>query len=192
MVASSNPTYQYRLDEADVIVWVDRWWLAFAKENGAAELDEPAVLGHSIWDFVTGEATQTLYRELHAYVRSTGNPIAVPFRCDSPLLQRYMQLTITRRGAGDLHYESTLLRAVPQRRLRLLDSDRDKSTACLTMCSCCKRSLLEPSGWLDLEHISLRLRLFDEQTVPEVRYTICPQCAQLAEASCLPNRLPSP
>ena len=91
MVAPSNPTYQYRLDEADVMVWVDEWWLAFAKENGAAELDEAYVLGRSIWDFVVGRADADTLPRI-ARVRSFNRKShPLPFRCDSPVLQRYMQ-----------------------------------------------------------------------------------------------------
>ena len=40
------------------------------------------------------------------------------------------------------------------------------------------RALLEAAGWLDLEEVSVRLRLFESQKVPELRYTTCPPCAQ--------------
>ena len=33
-------------------------------------------------------------------------------------------MTITSRGVGELHYECVLLRAEPQRRLKLLESNR--------------------------------------------------------------------
>jgi hypothetical protein len=47
----------------------------------------------------------------------------------------------------------------------------------LTMCSFCKRSLIEPSGWLEMEDISLRLKMDDQPSVPELRYTVCPDCS---------------
>ena len=181
MVASSNPIYRYLVDDADLISEVDQWWLAFARENGTTELDADRVVGRPIWDFIAGEPTRALYRELHEYVRQSGIPVTVPFRCDSPTLQRYMQLTIRPLESGHLQYESELLRVKPQRRIEAIDSSRKRSKAVLTMCSCCKRSLLEPAGWLDLEDISLRLRLFDQQSVPNLRYTICPQCATRLE-----------
>ncbi len=176
VVAPSGPIYQYRVDESDAIIWVDQWWLAFANENGATDLIEANVLGRSIYDFIGGEPTKTLYRELHQYVRSSGKSVTVPFRCDSPSLQRFMQVSIHRQGADELLYQSMLLRVESQPFVRLLDSEQARSAAFLTMCSCCKRSMLEPSGWVDLENISLRLRLFDQQAVPALRYTVCPDC----------------
>ncbi len=182
MVAPANTTFRYRLDSDDVIVWVDRWWLAFARENGAKHLDHDSVVGHDIWQFIGDPPTQGLYREIHQFIRETAGPVTVPFRCDSPSLKRYMQVKISAEDEGGLLYESTLLRVEPQQSVRLLESDRGRSDAFLTMCSCCKRSLLEPAGWLDLRSISLRLRLFDEQRVPEIRYTVCPECKAAADA----------
>ncbi len=173
----SQPIYRYRLDEADVIVYVNHWWLAFAQENNATELDESSVVGHVLWEFIVDEPTRTLYKEIHKHVRSSGHPITVPFRCDSPTLQRYMQLTINNDGEGQLLCESRLIRAVPQRHIALLDSAQERSDSFLTMCSCCKRSLIEPSGWLEIENIALKLRLYEKQAVPGVRYTVCPSCA---------------
>ncbi len=177
METQVQPVYRYCLDEANVIVCVDHWWLAFAQENNAAGLNENTVVGRALWDFIADEPTRMLYQEINDHVRASGNPIKVPFRCDSPTLQRYMQLTISKQANGKLLYESALLRAVPQRRLAVLDSQQKRSNAFLTMCSFCKRTLIEPSGWLAMEDISLNLRMYDKQTVPELRYTVCPDCA---------------
>ena len=183
MVVTVQQTYRYRLNEADEIEFVDDWWLAFAKENKAEGLNESSVVGHQVWDFIADDATRKLYQEIHEYVRSTGNPVDVPFRCDSPTLQRYMQLTISKAAEDQLLYESKLLRAVPQRRLAMLEPSRGRAESSLTMCSFCKRSLMEPSGWLDLENISLKLRMYDQQTVPQLQYTVCPDCSNSISGS---------
>lgn len=176
VVTQVQPIYRYCLDEANVIVCVDDWWLAFAQENNASGLNEASVVGHMLWDFIADEPTRTLYKEIHDHVRSTGHPITVPFRCDSPTLQRYMQLTISKHVDGQLLCESSLIRVVPQHHLALLDSKQKRSKPYLTMCSCCKRSLIEPSGWLEIENIALKLQLFDKQAVPGIIYTVCPEC----------------
>lgn len=173
MVLQHQPTYSYSLDETDVIVCVDRWWMAFAKENGLTDI---AVVGRKIWDFIADQPTRDLYREIHDHVRSSGNPISVPFRCDSPTLQHYMQLTVSKHDGGQLLYRSTVVRTLLQRRVTVLDSKQKRSQAFLTMCSFCKRSLIEPSGWLEMADISLNLRMYERQTVPQLRYTVCPAC----------------
>ncbi len=177
MVAPNLPRYRYRVDVADVLTWVDSWWLAFARENGAAELKPETVLGRSLWEFVAGEETRRLFRIIHDRIRTSGAPMVLPFRCDSPCLKRQMRLTITAERAGQLLYDSVLLAVEPQVEHRVLQVDQPRSEAFLTMCSCCKRSLLEPLGWLDLDEISTRLRLFESPKVPQIRYEICPDCA---------------
>jgi hypothetical protein len=178
MVALERPKYCYRVDEADRLVWVDSWWLAFARENGAADLTEAAVLGRSLWDYVTGDDTKRLYQDIHGRIRSSHQTIVLPCRCDSPTLDRHMQLTISLEPEGVLLYESLLLCVTPRPYLSVLDPLRPRSRAFLTMCSCCKRSLLEPYGWLDIEDVSVRLRLFEQQGIPELHYEVCPACAQ--------------
>ena len=176
MVAPVQQIYRYGVDESDVIDFVDRWWLAYATENGAVGLEEASVVGRPIWEFIVDESTIALYREIHQRVRSTGRAIDVPFRCDSPRLRRYMQLTISRQDNGKLLYESMVIKTVPRHRLAVLDPMTKRSTSFLTMCSFCKRSLIEPSGWLEMEDIALRLRMDDQPTVPQLRYTVCPDC----------------
>lgn len=177
MVAPVQQVFRYRVDDNDVIEFVDQWWLAFARENSAFGLDEPSVVGHAIWDFIADEPTRTLYAEIHQHVRSTGKPVVVPFRCDSPTLRRYMEPTISGGNNGQLLYQSALVRTCPHRRQPVYDRTRQRSSESLTMCSMCKRSLIEPAGWLEMEDISLRLRMYDQQTVPELCYTVCPQCS---------------
>lgn len=179
MVTQVQPSYRYVVDETNVIVSVDHWWIAFARENNAAGLNESTVVGQSLWEFISDVPTRTLYREIHSHVRRTGNSITVPFRCDSPTLQRYMELTISNQHDGQLLYDSALVRVVPQRRLNMLDPERKRSGQLLTMCSFCKRSLIEPTDWLELENIALKLRLYDQQTVPGVLYTVCPECENM-------------
>jgi hypothetical protein len=175
-MAVATSKYRYRVDAADLVVWVDSLWLAFARENGAAELTEQAVLGRPLWDFVEGEETRKLYREIHARVRSRVKSVVLPFRCDSPSLLRHMRMTITREDAGRLMYESLLIRVEPRRRLGMLDSQQPLSNSFVTMCSFCKRGLLESAGWLEVEDLCVRLQLFEAAKAPRLRHTVCPDC----------------
>jgi hypothetical protein len=179
------PKYRYRVDSSDALVWVDSWWLAFARENGATELTENRVLGRNLWDFVADAETRKLYQAIHDRVRHSGRPAVLPFRCDSPTINRHMRLTITRGRNGDLHYESVLLHVELRRRLGLLARDHPRSEAFLTLCSCCKKAMIEPTGWLELAEVVVRLRLLERERVPRLRHVVCPDCAiqlrQLAE-----------
>lgn len=174
--------YRYRIDADDRLVWVDRLWLAFASENGASELTEDFVLGRLLWDFIVGDETCQVYSSIHTRVRGSGQPVVIPFRCDSPTLKRHMRLTIAREEAGQLLYMSSLLRVEPQRELPALDRALPRSLNFLTMCSFCKRTLLESVGWLDVEDVSARLGLFEAPVVPELRYVVCPECGSTKSA----------
>ncbi|TWU14979.1 hypothetical protein Pla52o_55160 [Novipirellula galeiformis] len=188
MVPLSKPIYRYCVDQKDVIVCINDWWLAFAKENHSAELNELTVVGKSLWEFIVDEPTRTLYKEIHNWVRMSGTPITIPFRCDSPVLQRYMQLTINRAANGGLRYESALIRALPQRHLSVFEPSQPRTKAFLTMCSFCKRTLIEPSGWLEMENIAIKLQMYETQTVPGLHYTVCPECAsQFQQEQLQPN-----
>ena len=72
MVTPDLRRYRYRVDATDRINWVDSWWLAFARENGASELTADSVIGRSLWDFVSGADTRRLFKAIHERVRSSG------------------------------------------------------------------------------------------------------------------------
>jgi len=172
------PKYRYRVDAADRIVWADARWLAFAAENGAADLRVESVIGKPLWGFVRGNETRKLNTEVHARVRRTRKTVVLPFRCDSPTLKRHMRLTITLGEDGELHYESVILRVELQCYLGVIDPQQPRANSMLTTCSCCKRALLESVGWLEAEDVSARLGLFESRKFPQLCYTICPDCAQ--------------
>lgn len=180
-MASETAKYRYRVDADDRITWVNESWLAFARENGAADLDQAAVLGRSLWDYVAGGATRRLYDQAHQRVRSSGKPVVLPFRCDSPTVQRHMRLTIARGEDAQLAYECVVVRVAPQDYLVLLDAKHQRSDSFLTMCSCCKRSLLESVGWLDARAVTERLRLVNVLAAPALRHTLCPECERLLQ-----------
>jgi hypothetical protein len=177
MTKPSLAKYRYRVDGNDVLVWVDSWWLAFARENGGPELTKEYVLGRSLWDFIADSGTRELYQQIHQQLRAGRQRVVLPFRCDSPTVNRHMQLTITTEPNGQLSYESVLLRAETHRKLALLDRDQRRSDAFLTVCSCCMTALLEPSGWLDLAEVVVRLHLLESERAPRLRHVTCPRCA---------------
>ena len=178
MVAASDQVFRYRVDARDRIAWVDERWLAFARENGASELTEQQVVGETLWDFVDGDATRAVYDKLHRQVRQDRKPVVVPFRCDSPSLRREMQLAISPEQAGQLLYESTIVLSTPCTPVDFLDPTLPRSRSFLTMCSCCKRVLIEPDGWLEANDAAVRLKVLSVARPPQLAYDMCPACQQ--------------
>lgn len=183
MVRSSIRRYRYAVDARDTIVSVSPEWLAFARENGAPELTEQAVTGRSLWHFIDGTATVRLYQAILQRVRSTAEPTVLPFRCDSPTLRRYMRLEINSQPDAGIRFDGWLERVEPCTRLNLLDVQFARGENVLTLCSMCKRALVEPAGWLELEDAAARLHLFEEKQVPQLRQTVCPRCNAAAGVS---------
>ena len=83
----------YHLDASDRIVAVDSAWIAFAAANDAADLPQ-RVLGRPVWQFITSLTVRELYRALFRRVRETRAGVTVTFRCDSPVVRRFMSLTV--------------------------------------------------------------------------------------------------
>lgn len=177
-MSGNATTYQYRVDESDRIVGVCHSWLAFARENGAPELTTNRVTGRSLWDFVACNQLTCLYQAIHREVRRSGKPAVLPMDCDSPSLKRTMQITIRREACNHLVYEATLLRIQPHDHFEIINSDRAHSDAMLTLCSVCKRGLLETDGWLEVADLGTRLSLFRAKELPGLRHSLCPDCAK--------------
>jgi hypothetical protein len=170
-------TYRYCVDADDLLIEVDELWLAFARENGAPQLSAASVIGRSLWDFVEGEAIRAVYEDIHQRLRSSGKSAAFSFRCDSPRLKRHMSMSISPAENGQLVYASHILWTEPQREVLLLDADRQRTKSFLSICSCCKKAMLEPEVWLEIEKVSLSAGLLESGKVPQLRHTICPDCS---------------
>lgn len=111
----------YIMDPADHIVSVDAAWIEFAEDNGAPALAE-RVVGQPLWKFIANPAVRELYRTLLRRVRATDRGVDLPFRCDSPSVQRFMSLSVQPDGngpRGTLACRSSLLRETPQPRVAL-------------------------------------------------------------------------
>jgi hypothetical protein len=180
MRTSALPAFEYHLDSHDLINWVSEDWLGFARENGATDLTADNVVGRSLWDFIPDEPTRRLYRDVFGTVRTTDQPVVIPFRCDSPTLRRFMRLEVRHHPGCGIDLKSVLVRAEPCERRTLLDADAPQSSNCITMCSCCKHVLVEPHGWLPVEEANTHPRICQIGKRPQIRYEVCAACKTLA------------
>jgi len=177
------PSYRYAIDADDRISAVDAQWLAFARDNDAAKLTEEFVLGRPLWDFVEGAPTRRLYEAVFHTVRQDKATAVVPFRCDSPTLQREMRLQIASSDGRTIHLEGVLCHTQSTPYLPLLDREVHRSTHRLTLCSLCKRALVEPLGWIALDRAVVCLRLSDVRLPPQMVQSVCPACLLYARPS---------
>lgn len=167
--------FTYRVDANNRIISVTREWESFAQENDAPELVAAAVLGKPLLDFVAGMEAQHLYELIIARVRRTQQAVAVPFRCDSPSVRRFMELRISSYGDNHLELEGRILREEERGAVSLLDSSTSRSDEFLTICSWCKQ--VDVSGeWLEVEEAVKRRRFFNSTTLPQLTHGICNAC----------------
>lgn len=134
----------------------DQGWTRFAVDNGASGLTSDSVIGMSIFTALAGEPVVDAYRRLHAAVVS-GRRAAITFeyRCDSPIAERLMRMSIT--GiTGDtavvaVLYQSQMLSEVARPAIRLFGRGTkaarkhpEEAEQPVPLCSFCQRLLWRP------------------------------------------------
>ena len=171
-----NSRYTYAIDKNDLITEVSDAWLEFAVSNGADNLRREDVVGRSLWDFLSSRDTVNLYGQLLSKVRETGETISIPFRCDSPKLRRFMQITISPAEDGGLQLCSELVSEEEREHQQLMDANAPGDGDLLKMCSWCKQIELEPGRWVEVEEAVSELRLFEQSSIPAISHGVCPGC----------------
>jgi hypothetical protein len=180
MQNAASHSCSYELDDSLNIVSVDAGWSEFALANGAPELASDALLGRPLMARIAGDSTVQLYEHLFDKVRRTGRPVVVPFRCDSPTLRRFLELTVEP-GSRGLRVSSTLLHTESRLRVSLLDPRTPRSDEPLRMCSFCKHVKVD-DDWREVEDAVVALRLFERELLPMISHGVCPSCLQRALA----------
>jgi hypothetical protein len=172
-------TFIHTIDANDLIVFVNEDWLTFARENSAPELSRDAVLGESLWTYVSGLEVRHLYQILLAKVRQSRLSLTVPFRCDSPNLRRLMEMEIVFLPGKHIQMESRLLSLEKREPVALLEESAPRSNECITVCSWCKKVRLPDSIWVEAEQAIRQLRLFEESQLPQLTHGICQDCREV-------------
>jgi hypothetical protein len=169
-------TFLYRIDADNIITFVSPEWLAFAAENGAPHLVAPGVLGQPLKQFIADIQTQHLYNVLLTQVRTGRSEIRVPFRCDAPDQRRYMELVMRSWAGKGIEFRSHVLREEPRPSVKWLSADAARSDRMVRMCSYCKR--VATPEWVEVEEAISRLRLFEQDYLPQITHGICTDCHQ--------------
>jgi hypothetical protein len=178
----ANTVYSYRIDRDDRIRYVSPEWVEFAEENDAKDLQPDAVVGRVLWRFIAGDETQYVYRVLFSNIRKDRRTRAVPFRCDGPLIRRFMELAVSASDEGGLELTGVLLREEPRDAMALLDARTPRTGELLAMCAWCKRVSVK-GEWLEVERAIVDLGLFDDSHLPQITHGICQDCSRAVRES---------
>lgn len=181
MVPSFIQQYRYAVDREDRLTFVDTAWKAFAKDNQAEELTQPSMVGQPVWDFIAGTEVKHLYRMVFDSVRKHKRAVSFPFRCDSPISWRYMELSIEPDDDGGLCLSAGLRREEARPHLALFDESTAEPESFVKICSWCKRIPLTDGRWVEVEDAIRALDLFRTETPPGLTHGMCPDCASSVE-----------
>jgi hypothetical protein len=168
----------YRIDAADRLTAVSEQWDTFARANQGGASTASAVIGRSLWDFISDATTTELYRQVLARIRA-GRAMTYSFRCDSPECQRLLEMRIRlvdETGAVEFRTETLFsgARALPP------VSQGDGSVGAepeemIRMCGWCNR--IDVAGeWLEVEQAMPRLPLMEYPAQSMLTHGICEVC----------------
>ena len=168
-------TFIYRTDAENRIVFVNREWLDFARDNQAPELTADHVLGERLESFIAGWETRHLYEMVYEKVRRTGREIRFAFRCDSPTHRRYFQMRIGPLEGNGLEFGVRVERIEPYFSGPFLDRTADRAPEVVVLCSWCKKVRIDEDAWCEIEDATGEIELFGS-TAPTLTHEICPGC----------------
>jgi hypothetical protein len=164
----------YEVDASDLIVSLNDSWLKFAEDNNSSELNRNAVIGKSLWTFISNFSVQALWKDVLTRVRTTSNTYTFPFRCDSPDCRRYLETTVSPLQKDGIRFENRVIELQFRDAISIKDSKKEESSELILMCSYCKRIKAE-SEWLEIERAIDALQLFETDR-SEISHGICDPC----------------
>jgi hypothetical protein len=165
----------YHIDGENRLCFVNEDWLDFARENGAPELTRAAVFNEPLARFIDDWETLNLYELIFRRVRATGTGVLLPFRCDTPGLRRFMQLSLRLLDNGEIELTGRVLATEERHPVPLLDPAAPRSKTMITICSWCKKVKTKNDLYVEIEKAISVHGLFGPRH-PRLTHGICPEC----------------
>ena len=88
----SAPAVTYQIDSLGRIISVGPGWDHFALANHGDHLVRGAVIGRTLWDFISDPVTRAFYRTMVERLLAGTPEIAFAFRCDAPEERRLLEM----------------------------------------------------------------------------------------------------
>ena len=171
----SDTPIEYRIDANDRITFVSATWDSFAIANNGASMRGEAVLGRSLWDFISDDSTREIYRQALARIRA-GHELQFSFRCDAPDCARLLEMTMFRADAdGGIAFKTRELSQTPRALPWTAQGDGAAAEELLRVCGWCNR--VDAHGeWVELEVALVRLRLMEYPETQMITHGMCGEC----------------
>jgi hypothetical protein len=166
----------YTLDKANHIVAVSGQWDAFALDNDGNEVLSSKIIGKPLDQFIDGDTTRMFVRTMIMSARTLQRPVYRPYRCDSPKLKRFMEMTVLPGEQGvvevihrELHSEP-IIHPMP-----VCAAPKGVGENFVKRCSMCNR--VKVLGiWSELDAAIDAYRLPAGAHNLKVIYGVCPDC----------------
>lgn len=176
MAATSEHCCSYMIDRYDRLVAVDRGWNQFAVQNHGGALAREQILRTSLWDYITGMENRLIYKRILDCVRKHQTEIRFPLRCDSPTLERHLEMRVERAEDDCCLFVSRLQRGVPRPRVAMFDSFIERTNDNVSICGWCMKIEVPSLGWYSAPEALAFLGLDGEGPLPHLFHTVCPTC----------------
>lgn len=167
----------YRVNSKDEFIFFNKEWARFAIANDGAELLPEKILNRTLWEFITGDITAGLYKEIIRRVRM-GHVAHFNFRCDSPGFRRFMEMTITLQNGDEVQFETILINEEEREPQELLYKDAPRTNDLIRMCGWCNKFGVDEGVWMEIEDAVSALHLFERRSLPRITHGICDSCAE--------------
>lgn len=176
-VTEDKREFVYRIDSGDRIVFANDHWYDFARENGNTALVAGTVIGRPLWYFIGSSEARHLFTILLTKVRDARLPVTLPYRCDSPVCRRFMELSLVPHANREVEFRSRIRRQEVRERVALLTEEAERSEEWLVLCSWCKKAKLQGERWVEVEEAVQALHLFNAPRLPRLSHGICGPCS---------------
>lgn len=176
MAEPEFPVVVYAIDRDDHLVEVDENWLEFAVQNAApVNLRPENVLGTSLWSHIRDETLRAMYEHLIRTVRESGESAEFDFRCDSPLLRRYMRMTVSPLPADAIQFVSTTMKTA-KRDAGLTARAAFAGNRHVIRCSVCNLFRLNDGSWSEVKALLEEDRILDDDQRLKEIWSVCSKC----------------
>jgi hypothetical protein len=171
----------YRIDAQDRIISLNTGWTRFAQINDAPHLDCDRLIGRSIWQFIVDEDTSRIYELLLREVRENRPSLTFPFRCDSPEMRRYMEMSLVACGQSSVEFRSRIVDTEPRDQKVYFQYVTVAARGLLLRCSFCNRIQYQ-GRWSDVATVAGTI--LDRELPLQVCYAICEACNSKISERC--------
>ncbi|GAB2883446.1 hypothetical protein GCM10027046_09990 [Uliginosibacterium flavum] len=170
------PEVVYQIDRDDLLVSFNEQWDVFAEDNDSLFLASQKIHKAPIWQFIRDAETRHLHELLLRKVRTRDVMLDLAFRCDSPVLRRFMRMRVCMKDDGRVEYRSRIVRTEPREAVLLASPCRSEAGPFLRMCSWCKKMEVAKDSWMEIEDAVNFLGLFSCAEIQQISHTMCDAC----------------